>query len=1065
MSQNYIDYEFDFKDRFYDRVISFNGNPQLLKNKVKKPVGKILFVLDHLPKEDMKSGKILSGYTDDVFNSITGLATSFYKADYSLDQFDYLVVNFNCCMTYGMSPDWQQECKEEFARRINSIITQYKPDIVHTFGLDPFKALNQEKLVGCKNNTQNYLGVPIPTKIKFEGKTRKFKHVPSLSLNSLVDPAPGDTNTPNLLGYVTRNLVTTLDNGRLRYAIPFISDEKKKSFKIKYITTLKGVKKCLDLMAKADYVAVDTETESLYRVTNKIQTIQFCRDGKNAYIIPIYHKDTPFTSKELKTIGKLLRNYFEYDNKNIWQIYTNGKFDLNIVRGAFGVRYFKANIWDVQGGEFGMDENMKGLFTLTSKGYYNLGNLAMQYGCTSYYTIKFGKEARKTISQVDLNEDVQEYCALDVIIPWHIMFSQWQRAKDIDYKLYKDLVGLQISDQIQSFSCLESTGAYTDVEYLFKLQHPNSVINQEIEKLEAIIYTSKPVKQANKILAGLNNVPEYGLWGKIEDKNRFSLGTEEHKQMLFFDILDLEPIESSTKKFRPNGKPLGKINKEFQKAYEETEPLVKAFSALQKAYKLRNAYVKSLIKLWAADDDFKFDQRIRPNYGYLGVVTGRTSASDPNLQQIPSRSALGKHIKRLFSSRKGKLLIKVDYSAHEVRGWSIISGDQGVADQFSQGAKLRKRFRLVPDPLIADRIEDEGDVHRMNASYFFGIPITMKAKIKEVRDSVKAVIFGLIYQQGDKGLAKNTGRDISEIKSLKTRFLERFPVGLKWFDKIKSFAWKNLFVESPLGRRRHLWALMFPRTHPQYGYITSTQERRSVNSPVQGFGSDIMMIGIRNLNRLMYEHFEKTSHYPDMHLSVSVHDSLTVETGYDDIWLALDLIEKALTSEAVKVIKERYDFDFISNPEIDFDIGATEKHVKGWDFSYESMGKLIHTTLTDQKDELGYDIDVEKEYKKIMEDQYKTLPDWMKKQVWATKVPMESKGKDIRNKKELKNSKIFMKELPGNIKLMDQRALDLLEGNDSTISENKKSSIKKAIKQARIKRKALREFKKGKTSV
>jgi DNA polymerase I-like protein with 3'-5' exonuclease and polymerase domains len=1047
-------HDFPFKDKYFDKVVEGGFDVKLVRHKNTKAKKKILFVLDHVPTEDLASGKLLSGWTGEIFFRLTDLAFDFYQADYELEEYDYLVVNYNCFKTYGMSEDWQLEADLEFSRRLRSIITEYKPDVVHTFGRDPHVALSKEQIISAENNFQNLYGQAVSTSCEFEKRKHKFKHVASMGINQVCPPRGDNNNTPNLLGYLARNLVTTLDGGRNRHNIPFISDEKKRSFTIRLCDTIGKVKKCLARMAKAKYVAIDTETENLHRKTNRIQTVQFCDDGKTAYIIPIYHKDTPFSPKELRKISTMMRDYFEVDNQNVFQIYANAQFDLNVMRNAFDIRYYCSNVWDVQAGEFGLDENMKFMGMVTGKFYYGLGNLAMQYGCWSYYTIPFGKEKRATISQVDLDKDVQDYCALDVVIPWHIMRSQWARAKEINYKKYKSLVGEQISDQIHTFSILESTGAYTDVDYLFKLQHPNSPINIKIAEIEAEIYTSEEVEQVNELIAEVKDTPKHtGLLGQKVKINNFSMNKEEHLQMLMFDVMDLEPISTSSKKKRSNGKDYGKIDKNFQKAHKENK-LVSLFSEWKQACKLRNAYVKNLIKLWGTNADFKHDQRIRPSYSYQKVVTGRTSASDPNLQQIPSRSKLGKLIKRLFVARPGKILIKVDYSAHEVRGWSIISGDKGVADLFEQGAKLRKRFRILPDPWIAERIELEGDVHKINASYFFGVPITMKEKIAEIRQSVKQVIFGLIYQQGDNGLAESTGQTVEKIVELKGKFLDRFPVGLKWFDKIKNFARKNLFVESPVGRRRHLWGLMLPEDYPNRGYAISSQERRAVNSPVQGFGSDIMMVGIRAINELMFKHYQKTGHYPGMDLCVSVHDSVTVECDYEDFWLALDLIEKGLTTVPVKKIIDRVDYDFTSMPEIDFEIGGSEKEVKGWDFSYAHMEKLVRDTLEFQRDELGHDVDVEKAFDIIMHQQYDTMPDWMKKQVHTADIKMESLGKDIRSENERRKFAKWVKELPKNVRKMEK----LKEKEEGKVSVEKRKKIKTVLAERRRKRRLLKKY-------
>ena len=233
MSQTYIDFDFEFKNRYVERVEKFGGDLALLKHKAKKPAGKILFVLDHVPTEDLKNGEILSGYTDSVFFGLTDLAYDYYQSEYSIDEFDYLIVNFNCFKTYKESEDFQNEAKLEFSRRLKKIITDYKPDIVHTFGKDPQYALNRETILEFKNFDQHFLGVPVDTSVEYQNKSHEFKHVASLSFNSVLESRSNPTNTPNLLGYMARNLVTTLDGGDLRYAIPFVADEKKRNYKMR----------------------------------------------------------------------------------------------------------------------------------------------------------------------------------------------------------------------------------------------------------------------------------------------------------------------------------------------------------------------------------------------------------------------------------------------------------------------------------------------------------------------------------------------------------------------------------------------------------------------------------------------------------------------------------------------------------------------------------------------------------------------------------------------------------------------------------------------------------------
>lgn len=346
--------------------------------------------------------------------------------------------------------------------------------------------------------------------------------------------------------------------------------------------------------------------------------------------------------------------------------------------------------------------------------------------------------------------------------------------------------------------------------------------------------------------------------------------------------------------------------------------------------------------------------------------------------------------------------------------WSIISGDKEVAEVFEQGKRHRDRFRLVPDKWINHLIGIEGDVHKINAAYFFGVDIM--AVTKTIRDAVKAVIFGLIYQQGDAGLAASTGRTEKEIVKIKDQFLGRFPVGYKWFDVAKKYAKKHFFIESPLGRRRHLWGYLIPSSSSLARSVHKRCERQSVNSPVQGLGSDFMMAAIRILDRKKYEYFQANGVYPDFKLNVSVHDSLTIDTPYEWVMLALKLIQEAMTEAAVEEFEKRHNMECTSVPEIDFEIGVSEKDVKGWDFSFQNLEELVRYALNQRKTELNdTKLDVDKVLDTIIQDQYEDMPEWLQKQLWANNISIRSMPKlNPLTKKEKILVKQYHAEKPDN---------------------------------------------------
>lgn len=950
----------------------------------KKGKGKILFVLDYMPGEDLKTGKLFSGATGELFQTLTDVAHQRFEAKYKLADYDWLAITYNACKTSGLSDTNKETARWEFKQRLLEVISEYKPDTVVTFGNPPAFAINEDFYnkfrVRGRVAHHHFYGVPVRTKSKYDGNTHRFNHVAMFSLNPVVT-ATGKGEPAYLIGYLCRNMVNALE-GKLKYKIP------KLDFKVTLVDDMKKFKRMMKILWKSKVVSIDTETTNLNRVVNKMLTIQFAVNTEEAFVLPYSHKDSPWIAKEFDFITKKLVEYFETCKYTKQMVFANAVFDLNRIRGSLGVRHFQADVWDVFAGEFGLDENMKILSMFTGGlSYYTLANLSVQYGCTAYYDSDFGKDKRTTIAEQDINDEgLLNYCSLDVILPLYIRKLQRLRAKQQRYDKYAILVAKQISDMIHTFSCLEMCGSKIDTDWLFHLKSKQSPLIKHRKAIIKRLSETKGVEKTNKRLLKESGGSALGLFGK-STAQAFDISKQKHRDMLFFDVMKLKPMELGKKG-------TGKSDKVFQKEYGHHEE-VALFTELQKVNKIFSSYVKAFVKQWGSDSDMRTDGAIRPFYWFLDVVTGRTSAKKPSLHQIPSRNDvskyieenfpdrgdLGKYIKRMFIAEDGRIIIKVDYAAHEVRGWSLISGDKDVAEQFNHGYRLREQYKLFPTPELAQKIDYEGDVHKLNASYFFGIPIEKVEKPK--RNSVKQVIFGLIYQQGLEGVANSTGQTLEDITDLVDRFFKRFPVGAGWFDKVKKFSHKNLFVESPLGRRRNLWAYLIPKSAEKYKQVYSATERRAVNSPVQGMGSDYLVSGSREIEKLRWKQFEETGHYPDMKMRNSVHDSLEFSVAYRDLWNAIRIIEEGLTTGVMEEMTKRHGNKYIVPLEIDFEIGANNADCPAWGYDLEGMEDLLRNALKFQKKELGYDVNIEKTVKMMM-SQYDDMPSWAKQQAINT---------------------------------------------------------------------------------
>ncbi len=973
LQKKYTKFPYEFTGAF-SKVEESYVNLSLPYFATKESPRKILFVLDFVPSEDLRSGRLLSGQTGDILENLMIVAKDVFLKD-AYKEFSWLAASFNAFKTLGKPKEFQQQAREAFTERIKALIVHYKPDVVMTFGPQPMRELLPEQMKLSNNKTGHWIGVPIATKIKTEKGTHKCQIVSSISLNTV---SMGDSTEGAMMGYMARNVANAMSATHL-YCVDSQEITDHKSI---LIDTTSKFDKMMDMLMDQPVVSIDTETTSLNKISNRLLTVQFAKCMKYGYLLPVYHKDTPFVASELKYIKRRLRGYFEGKNKNDYHVYANAQFDLNVLRTNLETCFMANDVWDIFAGEFGNDENLKFLSTVTGDYYYSLGNLSTQFGFNGYLTATFSKGDRKNIATTDLDEPLIRYTTLDVVVPLAIHYQQLKRAAFLGHTAYPTLIRHQFSDMIHGFSRMETNGSGLDIDWLFHLKTPDSPIEAVVKDMTNKLLQSDAVKKTNALLLKQSGAPvKTGAWAGNNITQIFNLRADAHKKMLFFNVLELPALSFGKSKDGKQGSP--NLDKKFQEHYKLI-PEVKMYNSLGKAKKLKNAYVNNFMKLLATDEDFKTDYRIRPDYNYLVVITGRTSAANPNLQQIPARGDLAKHIKRLFIARPGTLYIKVDYRVHEVRGWGLISFDRALAAVFQSAKDLTTAYKLHPTAELAKRLKYEADVHIVNAMYFFSKTLEQfmndPGMMKDLRNAVKAVIFGLIYQMSLKSLAQVLNKDLAFTKALVKNFVKRFPAGMGWIDKCKEFARANLFYENPIGFRRHLWAYMLPKSMSVADKVHAQMDRQAVNSPIQGMGAQFMAIGSRALDKMIFKLRKTKKRILKLWIANSVHDSLEIECAYEDFILGLDYVERALTDKVRDTVQKRHGFELVVDLEIDFEIGAALSQVDKWDFSVEVLEERIKESLIFQRDVLKHELDVDKTLETIF-NKTEDMPKWMRKQI------------------------------------------------------------------------------------
>jgi len=256
--------------------------------------------------------------------------------------------------------------------------------------------------------------------------------------------------------------------------------------------------------------------------------------------------------------------------------------------------------------------------------------------------------------------------------------------------------------------------------------------------------------------------------------------------------------------------------------------------------------------------------RLHTSYNQTGTVTGRISSSDPNLQNIPVRTEVGRQVRRAFAAEPGRKLIAADYSQVELRIMAHISGDEGLLSAFARGE----------------------DIHASTAAAIMDVPLSEVTP--DMRRVAKAVNFGLSYGQTAYGLSRATGLTHAEAEDFIKAYFERFPKVQEYIDTTKARATRQGYVETLLGRRRYFPELQ-PGSRANHN-VRQAAERMAINAPIQGTAADIINIATIRLHRALREQHLRGR------MILQVHDELVVETPEEEVEAVAPLMRRVMES-------------------------------------------------------------------------------------------------------------------------------------------------------------------------
>ena len=600
------------------------------------------------------------------------------------------------------------------------------------------------------------------------------------------------------------------------------------------VTTEQEFESLVKRLQQASLFVFDTETTGTDALSVELVGLSFALAPREAWYVPVQSRDTqkaanhesndlfstpnPQSQIPIQTgfpityVLTLLSPIFS--NPSIKKVGQNVKYDI-LVLAAHGI--------EVAGIAF---DTMVANYILRPDGQHNLDALAAEH--LNYKTISFDELTRpaveggragtggerKNLREIDVQK-VADYSAQDADITLRLYgLLKEKLEKHRLLKLCEDvefpLVGV-LAD-------MESAGVSLDLDFLADLS----------KELERTLYNLT------------NNV--LGFAGE-----QFNINSTQQLSKILFEKLKLSPVRKTKTGFSTD---VGVLE-----ALRHEHPIVEKLLEYRQLQKLKSTYVDALPALMNPKTG-----RLHTSFNQTVTATGRLSSSDPNLQNIPIRSEIGRSIRKAFvPARPDSLILSADYSQIELRVMAHVSGDEGLREAFKNGE----------------------DIHATTAAKVFAVKLEDVSR--DMRRKAKEVNFGIMYGIGPYGLATRLDITQVEAKEIITRYFERFPKVNQYFFDTMAKARHDGYVSTILGRRRYL-----PDISSRNQNVRGNAERQAINMPIQGTAADMIKLAMVNI------HSRIADHKSQMKMLLQVHDELVFEVAKDREASAKKLISEEM---------------------------------------------------------------------------------------------------------------------------------------------------------------------------
>ncbi len=540
----------------------------------------------------------------------------------------------------------------------------------------------------------------------------------------------------------------------------------------------------------AEYYAVDTETTSVDYMQAELVGLSFATSENEACYIPVAH-DYPGAPEQLERNDVLAQLKPILEDKSAKKIGQHIKYDKNVLAN------YDISLQGI------LSDTMLASYVLNSVATrHNMDSLSLKY--LGHNTIHFEDIAGKGAKQLTFNQ-----IALEEAAPY--------AAEDAD-------VTLRLHKALQTL--LQDKGELPSV--LNDIEVPLSSVLAKMEQNGVLIDSQLLGQQSQTLAARIMELEKevHELAGEA-----FNLGSTKQLQHILFEKMSL-PVVKKTPKGAPSTSE--EVLQELALEYE----LPKKIMEYRGLTKLKNTYTDKLPKMIHHRTG-----RVHTSYHQAVTATGRLSSTDPNLQNIPIRTAEGRQVRQAFIARPGYKVVAADYSQIELRIMAHLSKDKGLVSAFSEGK----------------------DIHSATASEVFDVPLD-EVSVNE-RRSAKAINFGLIYGMSAFGLSKQLNISRYDAQQYMDLYFERYPGVLTYMESTREGAKETGYVSTVFGRRLYL-----PDIKASNAMRRKGAERAAINAPMQGTAADIIKKAMIDVDAWINDINDE-----DILMIMQVHDELVFE--------------------------------------------------------------------------------------------------------------------------------------------------------------------------------------------